>query len=45
MSSSTSNTKRSAIETKHRSATRNADNKLLLTETIESKFKVNILYK
>ncbi|KAL5233544.1 hypothetical protein ACI65C_000954 [Semiaphis heraclei] len=42
MSSSTSNTKRSAIETKHRSATRNADNKLLLTETIESKFKTPV---
>ncbi|XP_022162479.1 borealin-like [Myzus persicae] len=39
---STSKTNGSAIVTKHHSATRNVDNKLLLTETIESRFKTPI---
>lgn len=42
MSSSTSKTNGSATVTKHRSATRHAGDKPLLTETIESRFKTPI---
>lgn len=45
MSSSTSKTNGSATVTKHRTATRHVNDKPLLTETIESRFKVNIVYK
>ncbi|KAL4089787.1 hypothetical protein QTP88_024751 [Uroleucon formosanum] len=42
MSSSTSQTNGSATVTKHRSATRHVDNKPLITESMESRFKTPI---